>query len=147
MYIHIMVNSHQLPVQRTVGLSRELYDQSIAARYGKPTCSTMAIVPTVTKVEHHDVVSSVIFAHQFPEKHPCEWNNQALITLEEATEVYMVEVMAKSHCYKQKCISCRFSICQRLWQGKEVWYSGNSRTCALHWIWWQWPTEGFCEPQ
>jgi len=32
------------------------------------------------------------------DKGPREWNKQALITLEEATEVYMIEVVAESHC-------------------------------------------------
>jgi len=49
---------------------------------------------TVHKIDHHDVVSSGIFADEFFDKHPCEWTMQALITLEEATEVYMVEVIA-----------------------------------------------------
>jgi len=40
--------------------------------------------------------------------------------------VYMVEVIAKSHCYKQQLISCRLSTCLLLWQGKEVRYSRNS---------------------
>jgi hypothetical protein len=45
---------------------------------------------------------------------------QAIITLEEAMEGYMVEVIAKSHCYKQELISSRFATCLILWQGKEV---------------------------
>ena len=43
-------------------------------------------------------VSSGIFADEFPDKHPHEWTKQALITLEEATEGYMVEVTAEFHC-------------------------------------------------
>jgi len=49
-------------------------------------------------MEHHDVVSSGIFADVFPDKNPREWTKQALITLGEATEAYMVEVIAASHC-------------------------------------------------
>jgi hypothetical protein len=44
------------------------------------------------------VVSAVIFAHEFPEKHPSEWKMQGLITLEEATVGLMVEVTAEIHC-------------------------------------------------
>jgi hypothetical protein len=57
-----------------------------------------AFVHTVHEIEHHDVVSSGIFANEFPDKHPREWTKQAVITLEEATEVYMVEVTAEFHC-------------------------------------------------
>jgi hypothetical protein len=59
----------------------------IAARNGKSPWSTTAFVCTVRKIKQHDVVISGIFADEFPEKHPCEWTKQAVITLEEATEV------------------------------------------------------------
>jgi hypothetical protein len=59
-----------------------------------------AFVRTVCEIEHHDVVNSEIFTDEFRDKHPWEWTKQALITLEEAIEAYMVEVLAKSHCYK-----------------------------------------------
>jgi hypothetical protein len=49
-------------------------------------------------MEHHDVVSPGIFIDKFPDKHPQEWMKQALFTLEQATEVYMVELTAKFHC-------------------------------------------------
>jgi len=52
----------------------------------------------VREIEHHDIVSSGIFADEFPDKRPREWTKQALITLEEATEAYMVEVTAQFHC-------------------------------------------------
>jgi hypothetical protein len=52
----------------------------------------------VRETEHHDVVSSGIFADEFPDKRPREWTKQALITLEEAMEAYMVEVTAYFHC-------------------------------------------------
>jgi len=58
----------------------------------------MAFVRTVSEMEHHDVVSSGIFADEFPDNHPREWTKQALITSEEATEMYMVEVTAEFHC-------------------------------------------------
>jgi hypothetical protein len=65
---------------------------------GKPPWSIKAFVPTVHKVEHHNAVSTRIFADTFPEKHLHEWTKKALITLEEATEAYMVEIIAESHC-------------------------------------------------
>jgi hypothetical protein len=89
-----------------------------------------AFVRTVCEIEHHDVGNSGIFTDEFHDKHPWEWTKQALITLEEAIEAYMVEVLAKSRCYKLRLISCRFSTCLLLWQGKEVRYSWNSPTCA-----------------
>jgi len=49
-------------------------------------------------MEHHDVISSGIFADEFPDKHSREWTKQALITLEEATEAYMVEVTPEFPC-------------------------------------------------
>jgi len=58
----------------------------------------MAFVHTVCEIEHYYVVSSTIFADEFPNKHFRVWTKKALITLEKATEVYMVEVIAKSHC-------------------------------------------------
>jgi len=38
------------------------------------------------------------FADEFPDKRARERMKQALITLEEATEAYMVEVTAEFHC-------------------------------------------------
>jgi hypothetical protein len=57
-----------------------------------------AFVVTVRAIEHHDVVYCGIFVDQFHDKHPLEWTKQALSTLEDATEVYMVKVVANSHC-------------------------------------------------
>jgi len=44
-------------------------------------------------------------------------------------------------------MSCRFSTCLQLWQGKEVGYSWNSPTCAWPWIWPKWPKKVFRAPQ
>jgi hypothetical protein len=63
----------------------------------KPPWSTKAFAHTVREIEHHDVVSSGIFADEFPDKHPSEWTKQAVITLEKPTEAYMVEVTAQYH--------------------------------------------------
>jgi len=57
----------------------------------------MGFVCIVCDIELHDDVSSRNFADEIPDKHPHEWMKQALITLEEATKAYKVEVIAKSH--------------------------------------------------
>jgi len=62
---------------------------------------------------------------------PYSLMKQVVITIEEATKVFMVEVIAASYCLKQQLICCRFSTCLLLWQGKEVVYSWNSPTCSL----------------
>jgi len=97
-YIYMEANCGQLTVSRTAGVPRKLRNEFIAARNGKSPWSTKAFIHTVRKIEHHDVVSSGIFADEFPDKHPCVWTKQALITLEEAMEEYMVEVTAEFHC-------------------------------------------------
>jgi len=40
-------------------------------------------------------------------------------------------------------MSCRFSTCLQLCQGKEIGYSWNSPTCAWRWIWPKWPKMAF----
>jgi hypothetical protein len=81
-----------------VGVSRELRNEFIAARNGKRGWSTKAFFRTFRKVKYHEVVSSGIFADEFPDKRLCEWAKQASITLEKATEAYMVEVTAEFDC-------------------------------------------------
>jgi len=78
------------------GVRRELRDQFIAARNGKPPWSSKALIRTVREIEHHDVIITGIFADEFCDKGPREWTKQALKTLEEATESYIVEVIAKA---------------------------------------------------
>jgi len=97
-YIHIQVNSNLLTEQCTAGVRRELHNQFITARNRNHPRLTMAFVRTVSEIKCCDVVSSGIVADEFRDNHPCEWTKQALISLEEATEVYMVEVFAESHC-------------------------------------------------
>jgi hypothetical protein len=58
----------------------------------------MAFIRTVREIKHHDVVRSGICEDEIPDKPPRERMKQALITLEEATEAYMVEVTAEFHC-------------------------------------------------
>jgi len=79
------------------GVRRELRDQFLAARNRKPRWSTKAFVSTVREIKHPDVGSSGIFADEFSDKNPQEWIKQALTTLEDSTEAYMVEVMAISN--------------------------------------------------
>jgi hypothetical protein len=49
----------------------------------------------VCKIEHCDVIRCGFFADEFPEKGLREWTKQPLKTLEEATELYMVEEIAE----------------------------------------------------
>jgi hypothetical protein len=100
-YLHIMVNRSQLTLQQTAGVCRELRDQFIAARNGNDPWSTKTFVRTAHKIQHHNVLSSGICMDEFPEKHPQEWTKQAVITIGDATEAYMVEVIAASRCLKQ----------------------------------------------
>jgi len=87
-------------------------------------------VRTVPGIKHYDVVSRGILADEFRDNGPREWIKQASKTLEEATDSYMVEVIAKSSFQQQQLISCRFATCLLLWRGKEVGYSWDSPTCA-----------------
>jgi hypothetical protein len=70
----------------------------IAGRNGKPPWSTKEFVSTVREIEPADVVSSGIFADEFPDMRPRERTKQALITLEEAKEAYMVKVTVEFDC-------------------------------------------------
>jgi len=97
-YIHTKVNGRPLTISRTAGVHRELHDQFITSHNGKSPCSTKAFVRTVCKIDHHDIVSSLIFADKFPDNHPREWTKHVLITIEEAMKAYMAEVIVKSHC-------------------------------------------------
>ena len=56
----------------------------------------MAFIRMVRAIERHDVVISGIFGDEFRDKGPREWTKQALKTLQEATESYMVEVIAEA---------------------------------------------------
>jgi hypothetical protein len=43
-------------------------------------------------------VSSEILAQEVPDNDPREWTKQAVITVEETTKAYMVEVIAEFNC-------------------------------------------------
>jgi len=81
-------------ILNTAGVQRELRDQFIATRNGKPPWLTKAFVCKVREIEHHHAVSSGIYADELSDKNPGEWTIQASTTLEDAMEVYMVEVIA-----------------------------------------------------
>jgi len=97
-YIHIDAISGQLTVECTAGVCRELRNEFIAACNGKPPWSTKACVRTIREILNHDGVCAGIFADEFPDKRPRDWTKQALITLEEPMEAYMVKVTAEFHC-------------------------------------------------
>jgi len=97
-YIHTVVNCRQLTVWRTAGVRRALCDQLITALNGKPPGCTKAIICTVLEIQQLHLVSSMMFMDELRDKHPREWTTQAIMTLEEATEGYMVNVIAESHC-------------------------------------------------
>jgi hypothetical protein len=97
-YIDIEANGGQLTVKRTVGVRRELGNEFIDARNGKSPWSTKAFICTVHESTHHDVLCSGMFTDEIPDKHPREWTKQAVITLQDATEAYMVEVTAEFNC-------------------------------------------------
>ena len=59
--------------------------------------STKAFGRTVREIKYHDVGSLGIFADEFSDKNPREWTKQALTIFQDATEAYMVEVLAESN--------------------------------------------------
>jgi hypothetical protein len=85
-YLYTAVNGKQFTVKQMASVRREPCNQVIAARNGLHLWSRMAFVQTVCKIELHDVVSSGIFADEFPRKHSQEWTIKALVTLPQATE-------------------------------------------------------------
>jgi len=57
----------------------------------------MAFVRKVHIMEHDYVARSGILPDEFSDKNSQEWPKQTLITLVDATDTYMVEVIAKSN--------------------------------------------------
>jgi len=84
-------------IECTAGIRRERHDQFIATTNGKSPWSTKPNVCTVRKIKYHEGVSTGIFTHKFRDKCPWAWAKQAVKTLEEAAESYMVEVIADAH--------------------------------------------------
>ena len=54
------------------------------------------------------------------------------IALEDATELYMVEVIAQCELTMLQLISCRLSICIKAFAAREVRYTSNSRISAMY---------------
>jgi len=96
-YGHIAETSCQPTITCTVHICREVHDQLIAAHNRYHASSTNIVVCTVCEIKRYDDVSSGIFANEFHEKRPREWTNNDPVSLEEATEVYMVQVLAEFH--------------------------------------------------
>jgi len=97
-YIHIVVNGRQLTLKHTLGIHKGSQDQLFTAQNGKHPRLTKAFVRTVSDIQHHDVVRSGNSTDQFYDKYPQGWTTQTVVTLEKATEAYMVEVVVESHC-------------------------------------------------
>ena len=95
--IDIDVDDNQLTESCTGRVLEVLRDQFIAAYSRKPPWSTKSLVRTIREIEHHNVVSSGIFSEKDGDKCLREWTEHAIKTLEEGTELYMVEVTAESH--------------------------------------------------
>jgi len=76
-------------------MHREHDYQFRAFRNGKPPWATKAFNQIVREMKHHDGVSSGILADEFDDKHPKEWMELALKALQNATDFYIVEVIAK----------------------------------------------------
>jgi len=66
----------------------------------KPPLSTKLFIRALPGIKHRDVIGFKSLANDIHDTHRCDWTKQASMTLEEATEAYMVEVIAESH---RKC--------------------------------------------
>jgi hypothetical protein len=102
---------------------RELYVKFIAARNGAPPKLRKAFVFPLCKIKQHDVVSSRILAYELCDKGPQESTKYTLNTLRQATECYIVEIIADSSIWKTQLISCMCWTCLPLCRGKEIEYS------------------------
>jgi hypothetical protein len=60
---------------------------------------------------HCGVGTSKILEYELHEKNPWEGMKSALITVYQAKEAYVDEVIAASHCVKQQLMFCRYSTC------------------------------------
>jgi len=96
-YIYIEVDSDQLTMKCPDSVCKEILDQFIAACNVNASWWTKAVVLKVCEIKHHDNVSWGIFTYKFSDMHPQEWTNKALDTLDDSTEMYVVEIIAKYH--------------------------------------------------
>ena len=106
-----MVLRCQLAIIRKAGVPRDLHDQLTPVCNGKPPRLMEVFVGTVCKFEHHYGISSLGLVYELHVRHPRQWMKQALNTLEEPMELYMVEVIAESHVWQQQHICSWFSTC------------------------------------
>jgi len=83
-------------ISHAAGVHSKLRDKLVAVRNWKPPWLTKAFVTTVSKIEHHNDISSGIFRDKYSDKDPQGWTKQALTSLEDSTEGYIVEVIAES---------------------------------------------------
>jgi hypothetical protein len=95
--IYIEVDRNQLTSKSTDGVCKEICDQFIAARNLKAIWWTKAVVSIVSEFKHHDDVSCEIFTDKLHDAYPQEWTRKALDTVDDAIEMYVVEVIAKYH--------------------------------------------------
>jgi hypothetical protein len=96
-YIHIHLHDGQQNIQYSAGIRKKLHDQFVSGHNGEPSWSTKVSARPVCELGQHHANSSAIFVDEFRDNRPWEWAKPASITFEMATEVYMVEVIAKSH--------------------------------------------------
>jgi len=58
---------------------------------------TSIFVCTVSIIQPHEVVSSGIIPDEYGDKHSQQFKKEVWKTLEEATQLYMVVIITKSH--------------------------------------------------
>ena len=75
----------------------KLREEYHASKAGKAPWSTKAFMRTVREIEHHKVVCAGIFADMFKDKIPMDWTHQVMKMLEEAAELYIIDVSTPPH--------------------------------------------------
>jgi hypothetical protein len=60
--------------------------------------STMECVHTVHETQYYEVSGSGSFTDELPDTHTLDSTKHAFIAIEDATEAFIVEVIAESHC-------------------------------------------------
>jgi len=95
--IHDEVDIRQQSIYWTSSIQWELYDEFCSVHEWYPPWSSNALVGIVRNIKQHEVISSAMFAFEFHEQHSWELMKEALNTLEEVMEAYIVEVIAESN--------------------------------------------------
>jgi len=117
---HIGVDGYQQTIQFTAGIWRDLSEQQKAAYNGNPPSSSMGICCISLEIERHCSIISGIVLSDFHVNHVWQYTKQALNTVENAMEAYVVGVPAKSHILTLPLVYWRFSTYLLLRQGKEI---------------------------